>query len=177
MRLLFDDDVVEIIDRGIHLALEAAPNTLCHLLDGVVIWLRRCRPRWAFRGRGLSHARIWSLLVFAVVVTEISVAVAEAPKSEPYAATVLQDEPVAYWRFEDDRFETRPKSLGHRAITRVLPSRLHQEDALNDASAESKGFRRADQVEPRPERFMVFEAGDQVAVFELPAVIKSSDLV
>ena len=120
--------------------------------------------------------RIWSLLVVFVFAVGVSVSAVEPPKSEPYSETVLQDRPVGYWRFEDDRFETHLKSLGYGVIARGVASRLYQEDALNDASAESKGFVRADQVGPRPERFVAFEADNQAAVFEPPAVIKIPDL-
>jgi hypothetical protein len=93
----------------------------------------------------------------------------------PYAETVLQDRPVAYWRLDDHLFEVHPQSLGHGIIQRGVPSRLFDEDNLNDASASSKGYVRADQLGPRPPRFLNFEADNQAAVFESPAVIKIAD--
>ncbi len=93
----------------------------------------------------------------------------------PYSDVVLQDRPVAYWRMDDNLFEVHPKSLGHGIMARGVPSRLFDDDNLNDASAASKGYVRADQVGPRPLKFVNFEADNQAAVFESPAVIKVSD--
>ena len=100
---------------------------------------------------------------------------AETP-TVPYAESVLADRPVAYWRLDDNLFEVHPKSLGHGVIGRGVPSRLFDEDNLNDASATSKGYVRADQIGPRPPKFLNFEADNQAAVFESPAVIKVADL-
>ncbi len=100
---------------------------------------------------------------------------AESPNPPPYAESVLQDRPIAYWRLDDNRFEVHPKSLGHGVIGRGVPSRLFDEDNLNDASAASKGYVRADQVGPRLPKFLNFEADNQAAVFESPAVIKIAD--
>jgi hypothetical protein len=87
----------------------------------------------------------------------------------------LQDRPVAYWRLDDHLFEVHPKSLGHGVLKPGVPSRLYDEDNLNDASATSKGYVRADQLGPRPPKFLNFEADNQAAVFESPAVIKVAD--
>ena len=100
---------------------------------------------------------------------------AESPNPPPYAESVLQDRPVAYWRLDDNLFEVHPKSLGHGVIGRGVPSRLFDEDNLNDASAVSKGYVRADQIGPRSPKFLAFEADNQAAVFESPAVIKVAD--
>ncbi len=100
---------------------------------------------------------------------------AESPTPPPYAESVLQDRPVAYWRLDDKLFEVHPKSQGHGLIARGVPSRLFDEDNLNDASAVSKGYVRADQVGPRPPKVLNFEADNQAAVFESPAVIKIAD--
>lgn len=70
---------------------------------------------------------------------------AESPNPRPYAESVLQDRPVAYWRLDDNLFEVHPQSQGHGVIARGVPSRLFDEDNLNDASV-SKGYVRADQV-------------------------------
>ncbi len=100
---------------------------------------------------------------------------AESPNPPPYAESVLLDRPIAYWRLDDNLFEVHPKSFGHGIIARGVPSRLFDEDNLNDASAVSKGYVRADQVGPRPPKFLSFEADNQAAVFESPAVIKVAD--
>ena len=100
---------------------------------------------------------------------------AQPSDSLPYAETILQDQPVAYWRLEDHLFEVHPKSLGHGIIKPGVASRLFDEDNLNDASATSKGFVRADQLGPRPPKFLNFEADNQAAAFESPAVIKIAD--
>ena len=100
---------------------------------------------------------------------------AESPNPPPYAESVLQDQPIAYWRLDDNLFEVHPKSQGHGVIGRGVPSRLFDEDNLNDASAVSKGYVRADQVGPRSPKFLSFEADNQAAVFESPAVIRVAD--
>ena len=100
---------------------------------------------------------------------------AEPPDPPPYVESVLQDRPIAYWRLYDNLFEVHPKSLGHGVIGRGVPSRLFDEDNLNDASAVSKGYVRADQLGPRPPKFLALEADNQAAVFESPAVIKVAD--
>ncbi|GDY06875.1 hypothetical protein LBMAG52_03610 [Planctomycetia bacterium] len=100
---------------------------------------------------------------------------AESPNPRPYAESVLQDRPVAYWRLDDNLFEVHPQSQGHGVIARGVPSRLFDEDNLNDASAVSKGYVRADQVGPRLPKFLNFESDNQAAVFESPAVIKVAD--
>ena len=93
----------------------------------------------------------------------------------PSSETILRDQPVAYWQLDDALFEVHPQSLGHGVIARGVPSRLFDEDNLNDASATSKGYVRADQVGPRPPKFLNFKADNQAAVFESPAVIKVAD--
>src|SRR5881409_2206426 len=71
---------------------------------------------------------------------------ADEPQSLKYSDAVLNDHPVAYWRFEDSKFETHPKSIGHGKIAAGVPLRLYDEDDLNDVSAESKGFVRVGQA-------------------------------
>lgn len=110
-----------------------------------------------------------------VVLVWSAICSAESPNPQPYAESVLQDRPVAYWRLDDKLFEVHPKSLGHGVIGRGVTSRLYDEDHLNDASAVSKGYVRADQIGPRPPKFLTFEADNQAVVFESPAVIKVAD--
>lgn len=100
---------------------------------------------------------------------------AESPNPQTYSESVLQDRPVAYWRLDDKLFEIHPKALGHGVIGRGVSSRLFDEDNLNDASAVSKGYVRADQIGPRPPKFLNFEPDNQAVVFESPAVIKVAD--
>lgn len=117
----------------------------------------------------------WRLsLLLLLLLAAVRLFGAEPPPL-PYAETILADRPVAYWRLDDNRFEVHPKSLGHGVIGRGVPSRLFDEDNLNDASATSKGYVRADQVGPRPPKFLNFEADSQAAIFESPAVIKIAD--
>lgn len=115
----------------------------------------------------------WCLLFLATVWSQLCAA--DLPNPMPYAESVLLDRPVAYWRLDDNLFEVHPKSLGHGVIARGVPSRLFDEDNLNDLSAISKGYLRADQVGPRPPKFLSFEADNQSAMFESPAVIKVAD--
>ncbi|MFM9963421.1 MAG: DUF1553 domain-containing protein [Planctomycetaceae bacterium] len=121
----------------------------------------------------MRHQLLLGLLLLTAVWSRPCVA--DTPDQTPYAEPVLQDRPVAYWRLDDNLFEVHPKSLGHGIIARGVPSRLFDEDNLNDASAVSKGYVRADQVGPRPPKFLNFEADNQAAVFESPAVIKVAD--
>lgn len=114
------------------------------------------------------------LLLTVSLLSGISVS-AEPPATEPYSKTVLQDRPVAYWRFEDSKFETHPQSLGFGKISAGVPLRVYDEDDLNDASAESKGFVRLGQPGPRPEKFFAFEPDNRAALFEAPTVIKIKD--
>lgn len=114
-------------------------------------------------------------LLSLIVLVWSAICSAESPNPQPYAESVLQDRPVAYWRLDDKLFEVHPKSLGNGLIGRGVTSRLYDEDHLNDASAVSKGYVRADQVGPRPPKFLNFEADNQAAVFESPAVIKVAD--
>ena len=119
--------------------------------------------------------RSWVLSLLLLIAAWPPLCAAEPPNPPPYAELVLQDRPVAYWRLDDNLFEVHRKSLGHGVIGRGAPSRLFDEDNLNDASAVSKGYVRADQVGPRPPKFLSFEADNQAAVFESPAVIKIAD--
>lgn len=114
-------------------------------------------------------------LLFLIAVLCVVSGFAEDSKAPPYLDVVLQDRPVAYWRLDDNRFEVHPKSLGHGVIKPGVSSRLFDEDNLNDASAASKGYVRADQVGPRPPKFLNLEADNQAAAFESPAVIKVAD--
>ena len=110
--------------------------------------------------------RMWLINAPLVVLVWLGFCSAESPVPPPYAESVLQDRPVAYWRLDDNLFEVHPKSLGHGLIARGVSSRLFDEDNLNDASAVSKGYVRADQVGPRPPKFLNFEADNQSAVEE-----------
>src|SRR5690349_9073765 len=116
-----------------------------------------------------------AVLSFTFVLAYLAACFAETPNPPPYAETVLRDRPVAYWRLDDHLFEVHSKSLGSGIIGRGTPSRLYDEDNLNDTSATSKGYVRADQVGPRPPKFLNFEPDNQAAVFESPAVIKVAD--
>ena len=118
--------------------------------------------------------RMWCVTLLAILISA-GFCSAESPNSSPYSDVVLQDRPVAYWRMDDNLFAVHPKSQGHGVIGRGVPSRLFDEDNLNDASAVSKGYVRADQIGPRPPKFLNFEADNQAAVFESPAVIKIAD--
>lgn len=119
--------------------------------------------------------QMWLINTPLVMLFWLKLCSAESPNPQPYSESVLQDRPVAYWRLDDNLFEVHPKSLGHGVVARGVPSRLFDEDNLIDASAVSKGYVRADQIGPRPPKFLNFEADNQAAVFESPAVIKVAD--